>query len=184
MREHAVATLHVIQGRGRRRWIHRDREPTFMFADLAGFTALTERRGDEAAAQVAREFQRAMRELSRQHRAWEVKSWGDGMMIWTPDATQAVALAARTIKEVGTRPDLLPVRVGTHTGTAVMRGRDWYGRTVNVAARLAAEAAPNEALISSATRAAAHSELTRHLRARRELLLRGIERPVVGWRLT
>ncbi len=109
---------------------------------------------------------------------------GDGVMIWTPDPAQAVALAARTIKEVGTRPDLLPVRVGAHTGTAVLRGSDWFGSAVNVAARLAGEAAPNEALISSATRAAAQSELTRHLGAGRELLLHGIERPIVGWRLT
>jgi class 3 adenylate cyclase len=125
-----------------------------------------------------------MSALTREHGAWQVKSMGDGMMIWVADAAQAVALAARAVKEVGTRPDLLPVRVGAHTGTAVMRGWDWYGSTVNVAARLADEANPNEALISSATRAAARENLTRQLGSCREFLLRGVERPVVGWRLT
>ena len=91
--------------------------PTFVFADLVGYTALTEERGDEAAARVAREFRRTMSALSRDHGAWQVKSMGDGVMIWAPDAAQAVALAAQAVEEVGTRPDLLPVRVGVHTGT-------------------------------------------------------------------
>jgi class 3 adenylate cyclase len=79
--------------------------------------------------------------------------------------------------------DLLPVRVGVHTGPAVMCGCDWYGSAVNVAARLAAEAEPNEALVSAATRAAASGDLTRRLETRRELVLRGLERPIAAWRL-
>jgi hypothetical protein len=41
------------------------------------------------------------------------------------------------------------VRVGVHTGPAVMEGCDWYGSAVNVAARPASEVAPNEALIDA-----------------------------------
>jgi adenylate cyclase len=165
---------------GRRRQMRRHPAPTFVFADLAGYTALTEQRGDEAAAQVAREFRRVMCALSRDHGAWQVKSMGDGVMIWAPDARDAIALAARTIEQVGTRPDLLPVRVGVHTGPAVMRGCDWYGSAVNVAARLAAEAAPNEAWVSSSTRAASREAIAGRMR---ELSLRGVERPVTAWRL-
>ena len=132
--------------------MHRHPAPTFVFADLAGYTALTEERGDEAAARVAREFRRTMCALTREHGATQVKSMGDGVMIWSPDAGRAVALAAHTVEDVGTRPDLLPVRVGVHTGPAVMQGCDWYGSAVNVAASLADQAAPNEALISPATR--------------------------------
>ncbi len=67
--------------------------PTFVFADLAGYTALTEERGDAAASHVAREFRRTMCALSRNHGAWQVKSMGDGVMIWAPDSGEAVALA-------------------------------------------------------------------------------------------
>src|SRR5207248_2505813 len=148
--------------------------PTFVFADLAGYTALTEERGDEAAARVAREFRRTMSALSREHGAWQVKSMGDGVMIWAPDAHRALALAAHTVELAGTRADLLPVRVGVHTGPAVMRGCDWYGSAVNVAARLADQAEPNQALISAATRAAVRGPDTRLLSDRRELALRGI----------
>jgi class 3 adenylate cyclase len=156
--------------------------PTFLFADLVGYTALTERRGDEAGARMAREFRRTMAALSREHGAWQVKSMGDGAMIWAPDASRAVALAAATVTDVGTRSDLLPVRVGAHTGHALMRGGDWYGSAVNVAARLASEAGPNEALISITTRSAAR-HLESALKSRCELVLRGVEHPMVAWRL-
>jgi adenylate cyclase len=165
----------------RRRWMRGHPTPTFVFVDLAGYTALTETRGDRAAARVATEFLRAMSVLSREHGTWQVKSMGDGVMIWAPDPARAVALAADTLEDVGTREDLLPVRVGVHTGPAVMCGWDWYGSTVNVAARLASEAGPNEALVSATSRAAASSDLPRPLGTRREVHLHGLEHPVVAW---
>jgi class 3 adenylate cyclase len=178
----AVLLLHLTWAQSRLRRMARHPAPTFLFADLVGYTALTERCGDEAGARVAREFRRAMSALSREHGARQVKSMGDGAMIWAPDAAQAVALATRTVLEIGTRPDLLPVRVGAHTGPALMRDGDWYGSSVNLAARLARAAGPNEALISFTTQSAAR-ELESQLKSRCELVLRGVERPMVAWRL-
>ena len=103
----------------RHRIFARHPAPTFLFADLVGYGALTEQHGDEAAMRVAREFRRVMRALSHEHGAWHVKSMGDGAMICVPDATRAVALAERTLTEVGAHPGLLPVRIGAHTGPAV-----------------------------------------------------------------
>jgi class 3 adenylate cyclase len=178
----AVVVLHRAWAQSRLRLMARHPAPTFLFADLVGYTALTERCGDEAGARVAREFRRAISALSREYGARQVKSMGDGAMIWAPDAARAVALAARTVVEIGTRSDLLPVRVGAHTGPALMRDGDWYGSSVNLAARLARAAGPNEALISMATQWAAH-ELESPLNSRCELVLRGVERPMVAWRL-
>ncbi len=156
---------------------------TFLFADLVGFTTLTERCGNEAAARVAHRFLRAIDDLSRAHGAVCVKSLGDGAMIWAPGASRAVALAGRILDEVGTRPDLLPVRVGADTGPVTVRGGDAYGHAINVAARLAREAEPNEALIGDATRAAAPASAQHRLTRRRELELRGLSWPVVVWRM-
>jgi len=178
----AIVLLHHTWAQSRMRWMARHPAPTFLFADLVGYTALTERCGDEAGASVAREFRRAMGALSREHGARQVKSMGDGAMIWVPDAARAVTLAARTVVEIGTRPDLLPVRVGAHTGPALMRDGDWYGSSVNLAARLARAAGPNEALISVTTQSAAH-QLESAPNSRCELVLRGVERPMVAWRL-
>jgi adenylate cyclase len=178
----AIGLIAVAATR-QRRVMQRHPAPTFVFADLAGYTALTEARGDEAAAKLAREFRRTMSALSRRHGATQVKSMGDGVMTWAPEPGAAVALAARAVEEVGTRADLLPVRVGVHTGPAVMRGCDWYGSAVNVAARLAAQAEPNEALVSASTRTAAGTRLTNMLQERGEVSLRGVGRPVAAWRL-
>jgi class 3 adenylate cyclase len=66
---------------------------------------------------------------------------------------------------------------------AVRRGSDWYGSAVNVAARLADRAEPNEALVSEATWATARCKFTEPADRPRELVLRGLDRPVAAWRL-
>jgi adenylate cyclase len=165
----------------RQRRLARHAAPTFVFADLVGYGALTESHGDEAAMRVAREFRRVIRALSHEHGAWHVKSMGDGAMICVPDATRAVALAGRTLTEVGARPDLLPVRIGAHTGPAVMHDGDWYGSAVNVAARLVGAARPNEALVSDATRDAAGAGVRGRLHRRDVVGLRGVGAPVGVW---
>jgi adenylate cyclase len=178
-----LARSQAIREMARRRWLARRPAPTFVFADLVGYTALTEERGDAAAAQVVRRFMRAISTLAREHGALLVKSLGDGVMICTPDAAQALALAERAVRELGTRPDLLPLRVGAHTGRAILDGRDWYGGAVNLAARLAQKAQANEILVSQATRSAAGERHDAWLVAPDELGLRGLTRPVTVWRL-
>jgi adenylate cyclase len=157
--------------------------PTFVFADLVGYGSFTEQRGDEAAMRVAREFRRVMRALSHEHGAWHVKSMGDGAMICVPDASRAVALVKRTLTEVGGHPGLLPVRIGAHTGPAVLHDGDWYGSAVNVAARLVSIARPNEALVSDSTRDAAGAGVRRFLARRDVVGLRGVTAPVGVWPL-
>src|ERR1051325_3148139 len=90
--------------------------PTFIFADLVGYTALDEERGDRPALALAPSFPRLMHRLSRAHGAWQVKSMGDGVMIWAPEPERAVALAAETVASVAEHAELPPVRVGVHTG--------------------------------------------------------------------
>jgi class 3 adenylate cyclase len=180
----AILSMRRLLDARRLLWMARHPAPTFVFADLVGYTALTERHGDDAAARVAHEFWREMSALCRAHGARQVKAMGDGAMVWAPDAARAVSLATSVVRELGTRDDLLPVRVGAHTGPAVMRGGDWYGGAVNLAARLAAAAEPNQALVSGATRAAADASLDWPARGRRELTLAGVERPTVAWALS
>jgi adenylate cyclase len=127
---------------------------TFLFADLVGFTALAELEGDNRALAVALELQRRTARLLRGHEAEQVKSTGDGLMLRCTRPAAAVALGLRVI-EVMDEAGLPPVRVGIHTGPALRSEDDWYGRTVNVAARLCTVAPPGQVLVSEATRAAA-----------------------------
>ncbi len=124
---------------------------TFLFADLVGFTAFTERVGDDAAADVAVAFQSAATRAASDYGCEVVKSLGDAVMIHGSDAARVVALALRIARRHGEGRGPA-VRVGVHSGTAVRRGSDWYGSTVNLAARLAEAAAPGEVLISLTTR--------------------------------
>src|SRR4051794_30632007 len=119
-------------------------ESTFLLADLAGFTALTEAHGDTEAAAVADGFLRAVRQLLPAYDGEEVKSIGDAVLVRLPDAGVAVHLAARLVGDFGARHRGLDVRVGIHTGTAVRRGDDWFGAAVNLASRVADLAGPGE----------------------------------------
>ena len=125
---------------------------TFLFADLVGFTAFTERVGDEAAADVAVAFQTTAAHLAEDCGCVVVKSFGDAVMVHGRDAVQVFALALRMRDELSREGWCPPLRIGLHSGTAVRRGSDWYGSTVNLAARLAEEASPGEVLVSLTTR--------------------------------
>ena len=127
---------------------------TFLFADLVGFTALAELEGDDRALEVALGLQRRVRLLLEDHEAEQVKAIGDGLMLRCAKASGAVTLGLRAV-EAAEEPGFPPVRVGIHTGPALTSEGDWYGRTVNVAARLCAVAPAGQVLVSEATRAAA-----------------------------
>ncbi|HWI07389.1 MAG TPA: adenylate/guanylate cyclase domain-containing protein [Solirubrobacteraceae bacterium] len=124
---------------------------TFLFADLAGYTAFTERVGDEAAADVAVAFQAVAARLAETCGCEVVKDLGDAVMIHADDATRVVALALRLRRQLADEGWCPPLRMGVHSGPAVQRGRDWYGTTVNIAARVADAAAAGEILLSVAT---------------------------------
>jgi adenylate cyclase len=151
---------------------------TFVFADLAGYTALTEAHGDETAADTAAAFRAAAADLLVETGGEEVKALGDGLMLRIPDAASAIRLGSRLVRDtVGHRS--LGVRVGMHTGSAVRRGDDWFGAAVNVAARVSELARAGEVLISRTTRDAAQADLAGVvLDARGTERLRHVAQPV------
>jgi adenylate cyclase len=150
---------------------------TFLFADLVGFTALAELEGDGRALAVALELQRRTRDLLTNHQAEQVKAMGDGLMLRCTRPAAAVTLGLRMV-EIMDEPGLPPVRVGIHTGPALRSGGDWYGRTVNVAARLCAVAPPGRVLISEATCAGAGRMRGVDLGERELHWLRNVSEPI------
>jgi adenylate cyclase len=123
---------------------------TFLFADLAGFTALTEAHGDQIAADLAGDFCTRVRKLVGERGA-VLKTIGDAVMVRIPLADDAVVLGQRIVSGAGGDHGLLTVRVGMHHGDAVERDGDWFGATVNLAARVAELAAGSELLLTEAT---------------------------------
>lgn len=153
--------------------------PTFLFADLAGFTALTEAHGDLEAADLADAFHEAASALARDGGAQFVKGIGDAVMMRTERAADAVPLGLRLAHEAMPAHERPEVRVGMHTGEAVRRGEDWFGATVNVAARITAAAKSGEVLVSDAVRRAAGDLDGIRFVSRGARRLRNVAKPVV-----
>src|SRR2546423_15181417 len=75
-------------------------EQAFLFADLAGFPALTEAHGDERATDLVDEFTRAAGALPPHYGAEQVKAVGDALMLRVPEASAAVRLGCALTGEL------------------------------------------------------------------------------------
>jgi adenylate cyclase len=123
------------------------RPPAVSFLDLSGFTRLTEEGGDEVAADLAARLRSLVRRSSQEHGGESVKWLGDGVMLVFPDPASGV-LASLEMVERAKDEALPPARAGIHAGQVVFQEGDYFGRTVNVAARIADYARPGEVLVS------------------------------------
>jgi adenylate cyclase len=124
-----------------------DRPPAMCFLDLTGYTRLTEERGDEAAADLAARLAGMVRRSALEHEGTPVKWLGDGVMFYFR-APAAAVLAALEMAEVVVSQGLPPAHVGIHAGPVIFQEGDYFGRTVNLAARIAEYARPGEVLVS------------------------------------
>ncbi len=126
------------------------------FADLAGYTRLTEERGEEVAVGAVERFVEGV-ERTLPIDARVIKSLGDEVMIVGADP---VALTEWAVGFQAALPAGAPApRIGIHHGEALYRDGDYYGREVNRAARVVARAAGGEVLVSACVvDAAASSE--------------------------
>jgi adenylate cyclase len=124
--------------------------PAICFVDLTGYTGLTEERGDEAAAQVAGRLVALVNDISRRRGGRPVRWLGDGGMFYFREPRTAV-VAGLDLVERAPVVDLPPVHVGIHTGPVISQDGDVYGRTVNLAARIASYAQAGQVVVSEET---------------------------------
>lgn len=125
--------------------------PTFMFADIAGFSALTEQHGDQDAMDLAHRFEVLVVSLLP-NSARLVKMIGDAAMIAGTDETDCALLALRLLSAAEELPGKPALRIGMHAGEAAERAGDYWGHAVNVAARVAARAEACETLLTAVVR--------------------------------
>jgi class 3 adenylate cyclase/YHS domain-containing protein len=110
-----------------------------LFADLAGFSALTEAHGDERAVGAVVRFVE-LTELAMSEGSRLVKTIGDAVMIFGPDCRAGVDTALELMRIVDEEPAFPGVRIGLHVGPVIERDGDVFGATVNIAARFAEHA--------------------------------------------
>jgi adenylate cyclase len=140
--EDIEAALEETGGQGRP-----GRVPAMCFLDLVGYTRLTEEHGDQAAAELAGRLAVLVGRSAREHGGVPVKWLGDGVMLHFRDPARAV-LAALGMVEQLPEAGLPPAHVGVAAGPVVVQGGDYFGRTVNLAARIAAHASASRVLVS------------------------------------
>jgi adenylate cyclase len=125
------------------------------FADLAGYTRLTEEAGEEEAVDIIERFVEAVQNTLPDD-ARVIKTIGDEVMIVGSDASAVLDWAVGFQQLQTERP--LP-RIGIHQGLTLYRDGDYYGRAVNLAARVGARAAGGEVLVTRPLVEAAGSHL-------------------------
>ena len=123
--------------------------PAMCFLDISGYTRLTQEQGDWAAAQLAEDLGRIVQRTSVKHGGRAVKWLGDGVMLHFPNPGQAVVAALEMVDGVQVA-GLPPAHVGLHAGPVIFQEGDYYGSTVNVAARIAAYAQAGQVIVSQA----------------------------------
>ena len=141
-----IAAMEGVLGAAGRLPARVQRPPAVAFVDLAGFTSMTVERGDEAAATAAAGLFDLADSAVRPIGGRVVKQLGDGVLLRLPDSETAVR-AVRAIVDATGGSDLPPAHAGIAAGPVIVRDGDVFGRTVNLASRIAAEAAPGEVLV-------------------------------------
>jgi len=146
------------------------------FADLVGSTAAVRAGSPAQLTRMVREFEEQVWDLVAAARGRVVKLIGDEAMFVVEEPAAACAVAATL---VASSPN--PVRVGLAHGPVVALFGDYYGITVNLAARLVSAADPSTVLVSDSVRVGA-PDMT--FEATAPQALRGFPEPVVAYRLS
>jgi adenylate cyclase len=165
-----------------------ERPPAISFLDLSGFTRLTETKGDHAAAELAGSLAELVQDAAHRNRGAPVKLLGDGVMFHFADPADAVACALELV-DGARHAGLPPAHVGIHAGPVVYRDGDYFGRTVNLAARIADKAGPHEVFVSGevvdivgAGSAAREGTVTPRFESAGAFELKGVAAPFAVWR--
>lgn len=154
------------------------------FVDLVGYTTMSAEMNPDALGQFVSQFEARAHEVVNEHDGHVVKLIGDEVMFvnLTPTAACATALAliAAFDDEAATPSG------GIATGEVVSRGGDYYGTTVNLAARIGSLAVTGEVLVDEATSQSVDTgpnpEFDFEVAGRR--MLKGFADPVLLWSLS
>lgn len=168
-----------------------------VFLDLSGFTSLTESEGDAIAADHGGHLLEIVQEASARYGGRVVKTLGDGVMLHFREIPNAVSAALEVVGKTGPGSGdgggggsgLPPARAGIAAGPVVLRDGDYFGRTVNLAARLVGVAATREVWVSQSVRDAfvaseSSPESGFVFQDRGSRLLKGLSEKVPVWAVT
>lgn len=146
MTEHQLGHVEVaLENAGVRR--RRPQTPeAAVFADLTGYTELAEASGDEVAADVALAFAQLVTEVAARHRGSIVKLLGDGVLLHFPDPGDAVRASLDVVRQAPSQ-GLPAAHIGVNAGPMLYDQGDYFGRTINLASRIASAAGAGQVYV-------------------------------------
>ena len=146
------------------------------FADLVGFTALSQQLSDLELARVVGRFEEIAYEHIPDRAGRIIKIIGDEVMFSTPDVTAAAEIAL-ALAEACEADEVIPsVRVGLASGPMLAWEGDLYGTTVNLASRLVGIAYPGTVLVSDEIGRRLEADPAFTLRELKDVRIKGIGR--------
>jgi adenylate cyclase len=143
------------------------------FADLAGYTRFTEEVGEEEAVSTVERFIDAVNDTLPDD-ARVVKTIGDEVMIVSSDTAALTDWAVGFQRLFGERPT---PRIGVHTGVVLYRDGDYFGREVNLAARVVARARGGEVVVTDTVMDMVKDADHLHFENIGDVKLKGFEEP-------
>lgn len=160
----------------------------FLFADLRGYSAFTERHGDQAARELLARYRRSVREVIAKFDGAEIRTEGDSFYVVFGSVSHAVRAGlailqavAEPTQDASAHPVL--VGIGIHAGETEDSADGIVSGAVNVAARICAQAEAGELLVSDTVRALTRSYLEVSFLPRGRRRLKGITEPVSLYRV-
>jgi adenylate cyclase len=175
-----IAAMENVLGAAGRAPARAQRPPAIAFVDLAGFTSLTEELGDEAAATAAARLFDIADSAVRGVGGRVVKQLGDGVLLRFPDSETAVRVVAGIVGGMEAS-GLPPAHAGIAAGPVVVRDGDVFGRTVNLASRMSAEATAGDVLVEEGV-VVALPRGTATFEPVGRVELKGFPEPIALWR--
>ena len=175
-------------------WSHAitDAEPPsvargFLFADLRDYSAWVESHGDHAAATLLRAYRDLVRQAVAEFDGAEIKTEGDSFYVVFGSPSAALNCGLR-IQELAAESRAaaggpIPVGIGVHAGETVVTDEGYVGSVVNVAARVCAQAAAGDVLVTDAVRSLTRTYLDVTFLPRGRKRLKGISEPIGLYRV-
>jgi len=153
-----------------------------LFTDIKGSTDLTRQLGDARAMELLRAHNAVVRKAVKLYQGREVKHTGDGFMVCFASVAGAVECAIATLKDFAEynrqHPDLpIHIKVGVSAGEPIEEDRDFFGASVQLAARLCGCAHQDQILVSDGVRELCLGK-NLHFVGQSNKRLKGFDRPV------
>jgi adenylate cyclase len=127
---------------------------TVGFADLVGFTRLSNGLDDDVLAELVERFESRCTDVVTELGGRAIKTLGDSVLFVADGPVAAVTIALAMVEQIGTDQELPDVRVGLATGSVITRLGDVFGPPVNLASRLTTVARRNRVITDAVTAAA------------------------------